>query len=90
MEIPFLALDRPSWAALMERLRWALRTLGLKPRESQIESLAIGIHLAMGGSLRRFHTLEHLFALEAGDALELLAMLYHDVVYWTVDQAWPT
>jgi len=89
MKYPLKRVENPDWPLLIERLRGALVDLGLRPADDQIEALAVGIRVAMDNDRRRFHTTKHLFQFEIVDAVEQLAVLYHDVVYWNVDAAWP-
>lgn len=79
----------PSWARLIDEFRHALEALGCSVSEARLESLAVGVFTAMSGPLRRFHSLDHVFHFDPADPLETLAVLYHDVVYWSVDQGWP-
>ena len=53
----------------------------------QLEGLAITVHEAMSVQARSFHTPEHIFSLSDGsDPIQALAALYHDVVYYEIDQ----
>jgi len=53
----------------------------------QLERLAIMVHRAMTVQARYFHTPEHIFALsDASNPIQALAALYHDVVYYQVDE----
>lgn len=53
----------------------------------QLERLAIMVHRAMTVQARIFHTPEHIFDLVDGDnPLLSLAALFHDLVYYQVDQ----
>jgi hypothetical protein len=53
----------------------------------QIEELAIMVHEAMTVQARHFHTPEHIFSLTDGrDPIQALAALFHDVVYYEVDE----
>ncbi len=53
----------------------------------QLEGLAIMVHRAMTVQARYFHTPEHIFALsDASTPIQALAALYHDVVYYQVDE----
>jgi hypothetical protein len=53
----------------------------------KLESLAIMVHKAMTVQARYFHTPEHIFALsDASNPIQALAALYHDIVYYQVDE----
>ncbi len=53
----------------------------------KLESLAIMVHKAMTMQGRYFHTPEHIFTLfETFDPIQALAALYHDIVYYQVDE----
>lgn len=53
----------------------------------QLERLAIMVHRAMTVQARYFHTPEHIFALsDASSPIQALAALYHDIVYYQVDE----
>ena len=53
----------------------------------QLEDLAIVVHKAMTVQARYFHTPEHIFDLaDASNPIQALAALYHDVVYYQIDQ----
>jgi hypothetical protein len=53
-----------------------------------LEELAIMVHEAMTVQTRSFHTPEHIFELADGsDPIQALAALFHDVVYYEIDQA---
>ncbi len=79
-----LELDR---ARCLERLNWAVHQLGGKidPRHQvRITDLIIQ---TMTGPWRFFHTPGHIFEVgESGDAVEVIAALFHDLVYVQVDQ----
>lgn len=79
-----------SWTTLIGWFRRSLDALVPDVPVHQIEAWAIDVFTAMGGPLRRFHSLDHLFRFSPRDPLETLAVLYHDVVYWSVDRCWPT
>ncbi|MGA1133898.1 MAG: hypothetical protein ACO31I_16830 [Prochlorotrichaceae cyanobacterium] len=56
-----------------------------------VQSIAAIIVDCMTGCYRSFHTPEHILQVaEGGDALEVLAALFHDVVYIQVDTCIPT
>lgn len=53
----------------------------------RMEGLAIMVHKAMTAQARYFHTPEHIFSLsDASSPIQALAALYHDIVYYQVDE----
>jgi hypothetical protein len=65
----------------------ALAGLGKRAAPATLERLALVVHRAMTGAARMFHTKDHVFDLARGaDPIETLAALFHDVVYFQVDQ----
>lgn len=69
----------------------ALRTLGSDPEEALVERLGVMVNLAMSAQARSFHTPEHIFDLaDPTDPHLTLAALFHDLVYYQVDQGMPT
>jgi len=53
----------------------------------RLEGLAIMVHKAMTVQARYFHTPEHIFFLsDATNPIQALAALYHDIVYYQVDE----
>jgi hypothetical protein len=70
----------------------ATETLGARMAPLDIERASVLVHEAMAGRARLFHGPEHIFDVAAGagaDAVETLAILFHDVVYVQVDGALP-
>ncbi len=52
-----------------------------------LESMAVLVHRAMTLQTRHFHTLEHVFSFtSAADPIQSLAALFHDIVYFQVDE----
>jgi len=65
----------------------ALRGLGRDIPLIQLEMLGTMVHEAMTVRERSFHTPEHIFKLsDASNPIQALAALFHDVVYYEVDQ----
>lgn len=70
-----------------ERLIWAIEQLQGKVNQSQLDKISGLIIQTMTGPWRYFHTPEHIFEVgDSGDAVEVLAALFHDLVYVQVDQ----
>jgi len=68
-------------------LEHALRLLGADVPESEIESIGVMVNRAMSAQERSFHTPEHIFDLTDDDEPHMtLAALFHDLVYYQVDQ----
>jgi len=55
--------------------------------KKDLEDMAVLIHRAMTLQTRHFHTLEHVFSFtSAADPIQSLAALFHDIVYFQVDE----
>ncbi|MEP0872274.1 hypothetical protein NDA01_20890 [Trichocoleus desertorum AS-A10] len=71
----------------LESLTWAIEQLQGKVDIAKLDKIAELIIQAMTGPWRYFHTPEHIFEVgDSGDAIEVLAALFHDLVYVQVDQ----
>jgi hypothetical protein len=71
----------------LERLCWATEEIGGRVDHEQFSKIANLIIQAMTGPWRYFHTPSHIFEVGAGgDAIEVIAALFHDLVYVQVDQ----
>jgi hypothetical protein len=71
----------------LQRLEWAVQQLGGRVDRESLEQIADLIIQSMTGPWRYFHTAEHIFEVgESGDAIEVLAALFHDLVYVQADQ----
>lgn len=76
-----------------DRLAWAIEQLQGKVEPTQLETITELIIQTMTGPWRYFHTPDHIFEVggsfeigKSGDAVEVLAALFHDLVYVQVDQ----
>ncbi|MDX2244276.1 MAG: hypothetical protein NW224_26685 [Leptolyngbyaceae cyanobacterium bins.302] len=70
-----------------DELNRAIVQLGGKADPAQLSTTAELIIQTMSGQWRYFHTPEHIFEVGGpGDAAEVLAALFHDLVYVQVDQ----
>ena len=68
-------------------LQKAVRLLNVDIEESTVERIGIMINRAMSMQQRSFHTPEHIFDLaNPEDAHGTLTALFHDIVYFQVDQ----
>lgn len=81
----------PSPAHELVRTLWqALRSLGAEPTPLQIETWGLAVHSALASKSRQFHSHEHVMELcEGASPLEVVAAIYHDLVYVQVDGELP-
>lgn len=71
----------------LKSLDWAIAQLGGNADSEQLAITAELIIQTMSGPWRYFHTSEHIFEVGGSDdAIEILAALFHDLVYVQVDQ----
>ncbi len=71
-----------------KRIGWALQELGRRPGSHELQSMARLIVDATTGPYRYFHTPDHLFMVAGEeDPVEVLAGLYHDLLYFQVDKS---
>jgi hypothetical protein len=81
------SMQTSSLQQLIATFNEAFESLEVKISMPELESLAITIHKAMTVSTRTFHQLEHVFGLLAPqNPIQNLAALFHDLVYYQVDQ----
>jgi len=75
---------------LFHHFHEAFEALGVQvPLEAQ-ERLAVLVHTTMDGGQRRFHHSGHVLEICEGQApLQVLAGLFHDLVYYQVDDGFP-
>lgn len=74
-------------ARCLAKLLWAVEQLEGDADPSRLGKTAELVIQTMTGPWRFFHTPEHIFEVgESGDAIEVLAALFHDLVYVQVDQ----
>lgn len=82
--------DRHGWSPEHECLlclTWALESLGVTVSRRKLDRLVEIIIQCMTDENRFFHSPPHIFSVaDGGDPLEVLAALYHDVVYVQVDE----
>jgi hypothetical protein len=68
----------------------SLLNLGYEPNLAEAEQIGLLIFGAMEGSRRRFHTVKHVFDVcEGMNAMQTIAALFHDVVYYQIDKSFP-
>jgi hypothetical protein len=57
---------------------------------SDMEAMAILVHRIMSYQSRQFHTLEHVFGfLDEADEVTSIAAVFHDLIYYQVDEGFP-
>jgi hypothetical protein len=83
--------NRVSHAGTFQRLigvlNQAFETLQLRVEGKKLEEIAVLIHRAMTVQARHYHNLEHVFGfVDPDNPIQTLAGLYHDIVYYQVDQ----
>ncbi|BAZ39723.1 hypothetical protein NIES4101_56770 [Calothrix sp. NIES-4101] len=70
----------------LKRLTWATKSLKLEIQPHQLAKIADLIVQPMTGPWRYFHTPQHIFEVGGtGKPIEVLAALFHDLVYLQVD-----
>ncbi|MBF2065020.1 MAG: hypothetical protein IGS39_11455 [Calothrix sp. C42_A2020_038] len=70
----------------LKRLTWATESLKLDISQPQLEQIADLIVQPMTGPWRFFHTPQHIFEVGGSkDPIEVIAALFHDLVYVQVD-----
>ncbi len=68
----------------------SFRALRVQIPTKEIERLAFFVHQTMQGTKRKFHTTAHVLEIcEGMNPIQTLAGLFHDVVYWQVDEGFP-
>ncbi|WP_044246428.1 hypothetical protein [Chondromyces apiculatus] len=71
----------------LAKLGWAFGRLGLGVAAAELEPVAELIVQTMTGPWRYFHTPDHIFEVGGNeDPIEVLAALFHDIVYVQVDR----
>lgn len=74
-------------ASCFELFQKALEQLQIRYTSEQLEKWMLGIHYAMTTRSRNFHQLDHVLDVGRGlQPIQVIAALYHDVVYFQVDQ----
>jgi hypothetical protein len=72
----------------LEKLIWATNQLQVEVSENKLQQIAELIVQPMTGPWRYFHTPDHIFEVGGStDPIEVLAALFHDLVYVQVDQS---
>ena len=69
----------------------AFRALSVNVPRVEVARMALLVHEAMDAKTRAFHTTKHAFALcEGMTPIQVLAALFHDVVYYQLDAGYST
>jgi hypothetical protein len=72
----------------LDKLVWATNHLQVEVSQTKLEQIAELIVQPMTGPWRYFHTPDHIFEVGGStDPIEVLAALFHDLVYVQVDQS---
>ena len=72
----------------LEKLEWAMGQLQVDVDRQELERITALIVQTMTGPWRYFHTPDHIFEVGGStNAIEVLAALFHDLVYVQVDQS---
>ncbi|MGB0561692.1 MAG: hypothetical protein ACPGVO_07785, partial [Spirulinaceae cyanobacterium] len=72
----------------LDKLQWATRQLEVDVTDADLSKIAELIVQTMTGKWRYFHTPDHIFEVGgSANAIEVLAALFHDLVYVQVDQS---
>lgn len=70
----------------LDKIIWAAEQLNVEIPLTQMSRIAKIIVKTMTGSWRYFHSIDHIFAVGGStDAVEILAALFHDIVYVQID-----
>jgi hypothetical protein len=65
----------------------AIKQLGASCTKRRARKLALNVQLAMSAHGRNYHNLDHVFSfVDPNDPVCTLAAMYHDIVYYQVDQ----
>ena len=80
--------SKQAYLQCLEKLIWAIDRLEAKVEPSELARIAELIVQPMIGPWRFFHTPEHIFDVGGNeDAIEVIAALFHDIVYVQVDHS---
>jgi hypothetical protein len=72
----------------LEKLNWVAEQLKIDVPQSHLSKIAKLIVKTMTGPWRYFHSTEHIFEVGGSeDAIEVVAALFHDIVYVQVDKS---
>src|SRR5262245_21913280 len=75
---------------LFDTFRANLRALGADVASAEIEDFGVVVHECMSQNSRSYHSVMHVFDIStAASPVQVLAALFHDSVYYTLDQGIP-
>ena len=75
---------------MIQLFRKAFQDLSVSMTDAELARLADQVHLTMTASTRIFHNVRHVFGLSEGmKPLQVLAAIFHDVVYYQIDGGLP-
>jgi hypothetical protein len=75
---------------LLRLLKKNFTALGVEIAPDELERIAVIVSISMGAPTRRFHTLHHVAGfLRRADPEFVLAAVFHDLVYYSVDKTVP-
>jgi hypothetical protein len=80
--------SQQAYQTCLERLFWAFKQLEVDIDSNHLSEIAELIVQPMTGPWRFFHTPQHIFEVGGNeDAIEVIAALFHDIVYVQVDRS---
>ncbi|MFS8120717.1 MAG: hypothetical protein ACMG55_19860, partial [Microcoleus sp.] len=80
--------SKEAYLQCLEKLIWAIDRLNVEVEPMELARIAALIVQPMTGPWRFFHTPEHIFEVGGNeDAIEVMAALFHDIVYVQVDRS---
>jgi hypothetical protein len=83
-----MSLEQDYNQQCLDKLVWAINQLNLNVKQATLTKIAGLIVQTMTGPWRYFHTPDHIFEVGGSeDPIEVLAALFHDVVYYQVDRS---
>lgn len=75
---------------LINTLMRVVESMSLRCEPADVEKTAVMVHKVMSYQARQFHTLEHVFGfLDGADGITTLAAVFHDLIYYQVDNGLP-
>ncbi|TAG04529.1 MAG: hypothetical protein EAZ44_04780 [Cytophagia bacterium] len=84
-------MERSAIHQIIDTFQTSFETLKIKITDREVEHLGLLVYNAMIGNRRKFHLPEHslLVMKDLQNPLQKLAVLFHDVVYFQVDNGYP-
>jgi len=76
---------------LIDTLMGVVESMHLRCEPADVEKTAVMVHRVMSYQARQFHTLDHVFGfLDGADGITTLAAVFHDLIYYQVDDGLPS